>query len=391
MATANALHEGDDVVAGSDAVAEIEHFDGSLTRLDTGATAALQRIADADGQPHLVLHLGPGARWHRTPPTRTRGGQYEAQAPAASALARAASFVVRTEEDGGAWFAALAGTLVIRGRAGGMVVLRAGETVTAASDGTLGHVAEPGTAALAEDDWVAVNAVLDGDLSDLEAALAEAPVEALASMIPDVDTDPSAEPDEFDPDREHPWRVGVAAGIALALAVASVIIGRAGTPTPDERSEQAGRDPRIAVPGPPAFSTPAFTTPDNTRPLPEARALPPEDLVAPPPPVEPAAATESPIPTPAPVAQPATVTGTSCTRARGGVVVYTGVLRNRATTEGTYHVHVRFVTAKGATVATASTTVADVAPDASKRFRATSPANVGSTATACEVDSVEPV
>lgn len=365
-AVAQALHEGDDIVAGSDAVAEVEHFDGSLTRLDAGATAALQRIADPTGQAHLVLDLGPGASWHRTSPLRARGSKYEARTPAASALARSASFVVRRHDDGSGWFAALSGTVIVRGRAGGMVVLRAGETVSAAPDGSLAEVADRGVRSLATDEWVAVNAVLDADGHAVEPRPQPAPaVEAATEAVAEAEVGDDAS------DREHPWRVGVAAGLALALAVFSVVIGRAGTKQPAEQTE---RDPAIAVPGPPAFATPAVTAPRSA-----TTAAPTADA-APAPVAEPAAA--------APEAPTASITNKSCTRAGGGTVVYTGSLHNHAATTADFTVHVQFTSAKGSVVAATTATVSDVPAGATRTFRASGAA--GGAATACEVSRVAP-
>lgn len=358
-AQAHALREGDDVVAGSDAVAELEHFDGSLTRLDTGATAALRRIADPTGQAHVILDLGPGASWHRTSPTRVRGGQYEARTPTASALARAAVFVVRRDVDGGAWFAVLRGTVVVRGHAGGMVVLRAGESVHAAAEGSLGSVSDAGVDTLAHDEWVAVNQLLDAEAAgtpDVAVGEGEFGPEGVSEADIDVDVDV-----DEGREREHPWRVGVAAGLALGLAVFSVVIGRAGTKQP---AEPTAEDPAIAVPGPPAFATPAVTAPNATS--------------------APAPVAEKP-----PAAVPtAEVTGKTCTRSRG-VVVYNGSLHNHAAGTASFRVHVSFITADGAVVTTATTTVADVPADATRSFKASAAA--GSTAAACEVDRVEPV
>lgn len=357
-AQAHALHEGDDVVAGSDAVAELEHFDGSLTRLDAGATAALQRIADPTGQAHVILDLGPGASWHRTSPTRMRGGQYEARTPVASALARAAVFVVRRDEDGGSWFAVLGGTVVVRGHAGGMVVLRTGETVCAAADGSLGVVVDPGVDDLARDEWVAVNQLLDADAAVMEDLVRDEFPEDEPEAVADVVEDEG---------REHPWRVGVAAGLALGLAVFSVVIGRGGTKQPAEPTES---DPAIAVPGPPAFATPAVTAPTVT------------DNVAPAPVAERTAAPA----TAAPIAQ---VTSKSCTRSQGGVVVYSGSLHNHAAATAAFRVHVSFITAKGDVVTSTTATVADVPADGTVAFKASAPA--GSTAAACEVTRVEAI
>jgi hypothetical protein len=376
MAGPRALHEGDDVLAGSESVAELEHFDGSSTRLDTNATAALDRIADPDGRPHLVLRLGPGNSFHRTAPDRSRRGQYEARTPTAAALARNATFVARCDLDGASSFAVLTGTVVVRGCTGGTVVLRTGETVDVGADGSVGDVRTPGEAVLAEDEWIAVNTYLDA-----EAAPPPMPPE------PDPEPEPEPEPVAVTPDErplfipepdDHPWKVGVAAAVAISIGIFSVIIGRAGAARPVEHAD----DPDIAVPGPPAFSTPAFTA--------APAVAPPVDTPAAAPPTT-AAATAVATP-PTTVGAPAfDVTSRSCTRGGTNVITFAGSLRNRSSAPHTYSVRVRFTGPGNSTVTTVTTTV-DVAAGATKAFRvSTPPLRTAGAATACDADRVEVV
>lgn len=376
MAGPRALHEGDDVLAGSESVAELEHFDGSSTRLDTHATAALDRIADPDGRPHLVLRLGPGNSFHRTAPDRSRRGQYEARTPTAAALARNATFVARCDVDGASSFAVLTGTVVVRGVTGGTVVLRSGEIVDVAADGSVGQVRTPGEAVLAEDEWVAVNACLDAE--------AAPPPEPEVEPAAEIEPVPAAEPEPVaaatverplfipEPD-DHPWKVGVAAAVAISIGIFSVIIGRAGSARPVDHAD----DPDIAVPGPPAFSTPAFTAAPAVAPPAEAPpATPPTSAAAP---AQAAVA-----------AAPAFDTiSRSCTRGGTNVITFAGSLRNRSTVPHTYSVRVRFTGPGNATVATVTTTV-EVPAGATKAFRVSTPPlrNAG-TATACDADRVE--
>ena len=378
MLAAKALHEGDDVLVGTETVAELFHFDGSTTRLDTGATAALERIADADGRPHVVLRLGSGNSWHRTAATRSRGTQYEARTASASAASRNGVFVVRCRPDGTAWFASLDGTVIVRGAAGGTVVLRAGEEVTATAEGTLDEVSEPGPDGLAANDWVAVNDLLDHEEdAAAPAEPGEAPgVEAAPQPVGDDEFD---EFDEF-VDDDHPWRVGVAAVVAISIAIFSVVIGRAGTATPIDPEQ----DPAIAVPGPPAFASPAF--PARNEPTSPSTAAPAHTEV--PAGTASTAAAESPT-SDTPSARSYDLKGRSCSRGGTNVIVYQGTLHNHLSVPQTYTVHVQFSDSRGTVVARASDTVTVAAGGTASVRAATAPLRNARVASTCDVERVE--
>ncbi|HVF73632.1 MAG TPA: FecR domain-containing protein [Acidimicrobiales bacterium] len=377
MAGPRALHEGDDVLAGAESVAELEHFDGSSTRLDANATAALDRIADPDGRPHLVLRLGPGNSFHRTAPDRSRRGQYEARTPTAAALARNATFVARCAADGASEFTVLTGTVVVRGTTGGTVVLRAGEAVTVAADGAVGDVSSAGDDALADDEWIAVNAWLDAE--------AAPPPEPEPAPEPELEPEPepaAAAPEDrpiFIPEPDdHPWKVGVAAAVAISIGIFSVIIGRAGSARPVDNSA----DPDIAVPGPPAFSSPAYTAPG-----PAMTAPPTTEVAAPPTTTAPAV--------PAAAASVDTgaydVASKSCSRGGTNVITFTGALRNKSSAPHTYSVRVKFSGPRNDTVTTVTTTV-EVPAGTTKTFRvSTPPLRNAAAATACDADRVDVV
>ena len=394
MVGAEALHEGDDVLAGTGSVAELHHFDGSVTRLDTDATAALDRIADPDGRPHVVLRLGPGNSWHRTAVERSGRGQYEARTSTASAMARTATFVVRCHDDGAAWFAVLAGTVVVRSHVGGTVVLRAGETVDAAADGALGDVVDAGQA-LGSEEWVAVNILLDEE--EAPPVVEAGPVhEAFVVADPEPELEPEPEPhaqadddDEavlFEDDGDHPWRVGVAAAAAIGIGIFSVVIGRAGTATP---VQQAQDDPAIAVPGPPAFATPAFTAPASstasTTETPPRVEEPMADQGA----GDAEPTTSSTAGNPVATTAVYDLDGRSCSRGGTNVIAYNGTLHNHATTARTFTVHVKFTTGRGAIVATASTTVTVGAGEHKAVRAATPPLRNARTASMCDVLRVD--
>lgn len=396
MVGTEALHEGDDVLAGTESVAELHHFDGSVTRLDTGATAALDRIADPDGRPHVVMRLGPGNSWHRTAAERSGRGQYEARAAAASAMARTATFVVRCHDDGVAWFAVLAGTVVVRSHVGGTVVLRAGETVDAAADGALGDVVDAGQA-LANDEWVAVNILLDEE--EAPPVVEAGPVHE-ASVVAEPTPDPESEtearagdahgaddnPVLFDDDGDHPWRVGVAAAAAIGIGIFSVVIGRAGTATPVQQQD----DPAIAVPGPPAFATPAFTAPASNAAASTAETPPRVDgPVADQAGAGGGAATSSTAGSPAATTATYDLDGRNCSRGGTSAIAYNGTLLNQATTARTFTVHVKFTTSRGDIVATASTTVRVGAGERKAVRAATPPLRNARSASVCDVLRVD--
>lgn len=381
-ASSRPVHEGDRLLAADDAVAEVAHFDGSLTRLDTGATAFLRRIADGDGRPHVVLLLGPGASWHQAAAVPGRRGQYEAHTPAGVALARAATFVARVEEGGDAWFAVLAGTAVVRGRDGGTVVLQPGEHVHCGADGTLGDVERPGFDVLVdEDEWVAVNELLDAEAFGDD-------TDDTPSPGPGDDLDGPLDPDAVDlrdavgaslgaGDRDHPWRVGVAAVLAIGVGIASLVIGRsAGRPASEARSEN---EHAIGVPGPPAFSGPALTAPRVPTTVDTAETPPRRRRQ------QPGAGR---VATVAPIAQPRyNIAGRSCTRAPDGVT-YTGTITNLGPAPRLYKIEVRFLDSRDRVVANASVSLSEVQPQETRTFTATGSGTGVQAAGACEVGAV---
>jgi hypothetical protein len=348
------VHEGDELFAADDAVAEVEHFDGSLTRLDAGGTAHLGRLADADGRPHVVLRLEAGNSWHRASGADHRHGQYEAHTPSAVAVARTATFVVRSHDDGAAWFGVLAGSLVVRGARGGTVVLHAGETVAAGPAGAMSEVGRVGVETLAQDPWVAVNARLD-DVPYVEPAPEpEAPapepepavlgggIDAIASIPP---------PRTAEETGGHPWRIGIAAVVAIGLGVFSVVIGRsAATPSNDDNESE----PTAAAPAPPAAAGPVVTMPT---------------------------------PTTVPSAPAHQVTARSCVR-RHGAVDYNATIRNDDTVGRDYRVRVHFVDGANRTVATAETDVLDVPAGGTRHFHVVGRGEGIRAATDCEVGAV---
>jgi hypothetical protein len=272
-------------------------------------------------------------------------------------MARRGVFVVRCREDGSAWFAALAGTVVVRALAGGTVVLQAGEALATSPSGALGEVERAGLHRLADDDWIALNLALDVPAvtaaEDEGSQAPEVPVGPGPIDDPVAISSPSPAPVDIPSEGDHPWRVGIAALLAVGLGIFSVVIGRSAAtddPPPDDE-----RSPAVAVPGPPSFAAPAVTTP--------------------------------PTPTTAPPAPRYDVDGRTCSR-RAGRVHYTGTIRNDDAVARAYTVEVRFLDRSGNAVATASTAVAAVPAGATRSFHLTGTGAGLRTATDCEVGTV---
>jgi hypothetical protein len=135
------LSQGDTVRTGSDGRAEIEYFDGSVTRLDFDTTFILQELASIPDQPNskiIETEQTEGQTFNRVTELVGAESRFETETPTATASVRGTEYVVRFLPDGSVEFWCLDGSLTITMEDGSEIVLEAGEGVRILPDGTVG-------------------------------------------------------------------------------------------------------------------------------------------------------------------------------------------------------------------------------------------------------------
>jgi hypothetical protein len=329
------LGVGEDVRAPSDAVAEIAHFDGSLTRLDPGAAASVAEV-DAD---RVVVRLGPGRSWHRAARC-----EYQAHVPSAIAVSRGAAFTADCDPSAACTFHSVDGTVIVRGAAGATVALGAGESVRVTANGQLEAVRE-----------------------------AAHPLDHYS----DVDVEAEA---GTPPGHERRWRGGLVALGALALALLTLVVGRSGRPP----SGAGRRTEPVALLAPPAVDSPAFAAArvaaaehiDDLAPWPNRRAAAETDT---------APSTTSPAPAPADY----DVAARSCRRLSADEIRYVALLTNTGGSSGAFVAHVTFTDAAGHAVAAVDVRTAVLAPRESTTIEGDGRGPALRAATGCQVTGVD--
>jgi hypothetical protein len=134
------LRRGDSVRTGPDGRAEIEYFDGSLTRLDFDTTFTLRELASIPDQPDskiIETEQTEGQTFNRVTELVGAESRFETETPTATASVRGTEYVVRLLADGTVEYWCLDGSLVITTEDGDEFVLEAGEGVRVLPDGTV--------------------------------------------------------------------------------------------------------------------------------------------------------------------------------------------------------------------------------------------------------------
>lgn len=429
------LDAGQDVVAGAGTVAELEHADGSRTRLDAGASGVLRLPVTVGELTQVGVRLGPGRSWHRHRPSKSPTS-YVAGTPAATITARGATFTVESGRDGSCRALVLVGEVLVRSRRGSTVSVAAGETVAVAGDGVIGAVRGLTDADVDGDEWVAVNRLLDeeepaeedrgvalgaGLTSPAEAAptdgteTADAGGRWAAEAGAAVARPSSDQPDDGEVmgafggfgDGAHeakPWRVGTIGALALVAALMSVVLTRDDGQRSSAPRRNADVPDGLVVSGPPAFSAPAVTaprvpveTPDapprfipgQPRPTTTVPAIPRTTTTisffaeAPPPLRDPLSPTSTTAPAPR-----YRVTSTGCRRGASSIT-YTGTIANDSEEPVRYLVSIRIDDGNGALLDSKRVTTKAVQPGGSSALRAEFNGAKVRSAASCDVSGVE--
>jgi hypothetical protein len=136
------LKTGDVVRTGPDGRAEIEYFDGSLTRLDVGTTFELTELAsvtDLSGSKIIEGSQEGGRTLSRVAALTDSESRVEVETPNAIASVRGTEFVTIVNLDGSSEYWLLDGMLLVKGDEGGATILESGEGVSVGNDGIVGE------------------------------------------------------------------------------------------------------------------------------------------------------------------------------------------------------------------------------------------------------------
>jgi len=157
------LREGDIVRTGSDGRAAIEYFDGSLTRLDYGATFSLVTLETLRNPAESTVILGgqtAGNSYNRVAELADAGSRFEVETPTATASVRGTVYALLVDE--GSTKIAVVEGLVTASGATGSVDVSAGKMVVVGPGGAIGAVQDI-PQELVDSDWFAFNQCeLDG-------------------------------------------------------------------------------------------------------------------------------------------------------------------------------------------------------------------------------------
>jgi hypothetical protein len=135
------LKTGDVVRTGADGRAEIEYFDGSVTRLDVSTTFEITELASVTDVPDSKIIEGSqegGRTLSRVVALTDSESRVGVETPNAVASVQGTEFVTIVKLDGTSEYWLLEGVLRVKGDQGGTVVLRAGQGVSVGTDGVVG-------------------------------------------------------------------------------------------------------------------------------------------------------------------------------------------------------------------------------------------------------------
>lgn len=185
-----ATNEGAAIETDKTGMAEIDFFDGSLTRLGVETEYQLSTLEEDDGAKGIVGDLEIGRTFHRV--TKLTGSEEKFEVRTANAVAsvRGTRFVVICLVRDVCEIGVIDGLVEVTSRiTGEKILLRPGQEITIFADGSLSEIRPLDL----DDSWVSLNLQLDDiDVADLQKRLFG------DDRLPATDDDPS--PDEVDGD-----------------------------------------------------------------------------------------------------------------------------------------------------------------------------------------------
>ena len=149
---------GTKIRTGGDALAEIEYFDGSLTRVGPDTTYQIVGLDDSPNRSVIIGKIGIGETFHDVKELTGSGSRFEVQESNAIAGVRGTRFAARCLPPLPCGIAVVDGVVEVRPSSGDPVSVGAGQRVTIDDAGILGEVTEVSP----DDPWLNRNQELDG-------------------------------------------------------------------------------------------------------------------------------------------------------------------------------------------------------------------------------------
>ncbi|HUR49417.1 MAG TPA: FecR domain-containing protein [Acidimicrobiales bacterium] len=151
------VEAGVEIRTAAGALAEIEYFDGSLSRIGPHTTYKVVELDDTPGRTAIVGKIGLGETFHDVKKLTGSGSRFEIQESNAIASVRGTRFAARCLPPLPCGVAVVEGEVVVTSSGGQPVSVEAGHRVTIDDEGLLGDVTQVNP----EDPWLNRNRDLD--------------------------------------------------------------------------------------------------------------------------------------------------------------------------------------------------------------------------------------
>lgn len=152
-----AVEVGAEVRTGADALAEIEYFDGSLTRVGPSTSYEIVELEQEADRTVIVGKVGLGETFHDVKGLTGSGSRFEIHESNAIAAVRGTRFAARCLPPLPCGLAVVEGTVEVTPSSGDPVSVEAGQRVIIDDEGLLGDVTEVSP----DDPWLNRNQDLD--------------------------------------------------------------------------------------------------------------------------------------------------------------------------------------------------------------------------------------
>lgn len=175
------LAVGDSVRTNGNGQAQVDYFDGSLTRLDSNTIFVIRELAATPGARRISLELDSGRTWSRVKELTSSNERFEIRAGNAVATVRGSVELVDCRQSPTCFYMAIEHGLDVTSSSGETRQLDEGDCVKATRDGGL----ETCTASELKwllDGWVDENQFMDGALSAIELKEAPTPLPSAAPV-----------------------------------------------------------------------------------------------------------------------------------------------------------------------------------------------------------------
>jgi len=157
------LAVGDKVSTNPQGFAEVNYFDGSITRVAQAAEFTVTALSDEEGDRRVESRLDAGTSWNRVKKLSQSGG-YELDTPVATATATGTAFVADcTQAPRSCEFAVVEGAIELRLPDGTVIEMSAPESLTVTADQSPPAPRSVAPQELVGDSWITANVELDGE------------------------------------------------------------------------------------------------------------------------------------------------------------------------------------------------------------------------------------